>query len=279
MKLAVIGGSSLVKFDPENAFAEIGLKVASSEDLNVETTYGEVHLRKFALSGEGDVAHTIYFMQRHSHGASGGIDSGITPPHKINYHANVRALADLKVDAVVATTSVGTILPVFPPGRVGVVNQYIDFTGAATTFFHDDAKFTSMTEPFDGALNETLLKTLRAEQKIKADVQLEFTLWLGTGPQYETKAEINAIERMGGELVGMTAPREAKLCAELDLPYAALAIASNWAAGRAPGDPTKALNHEEVAATSKGTTGIIVACLIDLFKTPPVLKQPKQAWA
>lgn len=277
MKLAVIGGSSLVKFDPENAFGPIGLKVASSEDLTVKTEYGDVQLRKFELSGSGDVSHTIYFMQRHSHGGSGGVESGITPPHKINYRANVRALADLGVDAVVATASVGTIRPCFPPGRVGVANQYIDFTGEATTFFHDDAKFTSMTEPFDSTLNEMLVKTLRAEQNVADDVQLEFTLWLSTGPHYETKGEITAIERMGGDVVGMTAPREAKLCAELSLPYACLTIASNWAAGRAPGDPKKALNHEEVSETSKGTTGIIIACLTDLFKTPPSFKREQLA--
>ena len=77
---------------------------------------------------------------------------------------------------------------------------------------------------------------------------------------------MNAIERLGGECCGMTAPREAKLCAELDLPYAALTIASNWAAGRTPGDAAAALCHEEVAEMSKTTTGTIVACLIDLLK-------------
>lgn len=273
MKLAVIGGSSLVTFDPAGAFEPIGLKVVSSKDVTVETPHGAVQLRKFELSGSGDLSHTIYFMQRHSHGGTGNVASGITPPHKINYRANIRALADLEVDAVVATASVGTIRPCFPPGRVGVASQYIDFTGGATTFFEDDAKFTSMTEPFDSKLNGMLLKTLRSEQKLGDDEQLEFTFWLATGPHYETKAEITAIERMGGDIVGMTAPREAKLCAELSLPYSVLTIASNWAAGRAPGDPTKALNHEEVSETSKGTTGIIIACLTDLLKTAPSFKR------
>lgn len=71
---------------------------------------------------------------------------------------------------------------------------------------------------------------------------------------------------MGGEACGMTAPREAKLCAELALPYSALAIASNWAAGRTPGDSGAALCHAEVSEVSRTVTGTIVACLIDLLK-------------
>ena len=36
-----------------------------------------------------------------------------------------------------------------------------------------------------------------------------------------------------GEVVGMTMPRECKLAAELSIPYAAIIVSSNWAAGRA----------------------------------------------
>ena len=170
------------------------------------------------------------------------------------------------MDAIVATTSVGTIKAVFPPGRVGVSDQFIDFTGQVVTFHDEDAKFTSVTQPFDPALNAALLKTLRREQKIKSDVQLEFTYWLSQGPYYETPAEVTAAERLGAHVCGMTAVREAKLCCELGVPYSALTIASNWAAGRHPGDPTMALSHAEVAETSARVTGTIIACLVDLLK-------------
>ena len=62
------------------------------------------------------------------------------------------------------------------------------------------------------------------------------------------------------------AVREAKLCRELDLPYAALLIASNWAAGRHPGDASRALTHSEVSETSRQVTGTIVTCLVELLK-------------
>ena len=59
---------------------------------------------------------------------------------------------------------------------------------------------------------------------------------------------------------------EAKLCAELGVPYAALLIATNWAAGRHPGDATKALSHDEVSAESSKRTATITTCIVDLFK-------------
>ena len=31
------------------------------------------------------------------------------------------------------------------------------------------------------------------------------------GPQYETEAEVDAIDRLGGEVCGFTVPREAKV--------------------------------------------------------------------
>jgi 5'-methylthioinosine phosphorylase len=260
VRIGVVGGSSLVSFDPKNEFDAIGLKIASSKEKVVKTKYGDVKLKFLELKGKGG-EHTLIFMQRHGHSKG-----GITPPHKINHRANVMALADQKVDAIVATTSVGTILPIFPPGRVGVSNQYIDFTGQVITFHDDDAKFTSVTQPFDAKLNAALLKTLRREQKLKESVQLEFTYFLSQGPFYETPAEVTAAERLGAHVCGMTAVREAKLCREIDLPYSALTIASNWAAGRQPGDPNFQLSHSEVAEMSAKVTGTIVACLVDLLK-------------
>lgn len=260
VRLGVVGGSTLVSFDPTDEFDSIGLKIVETTSKVVETRYGEVGLKFLELEGSGG-SHTLIFMQRHGHSAG-----GITPPHRINHRANVMALADQQVDAIVATTSVGTILPNFPPGTVGVSDQYIDFTGTVITFHDEDAKFTSMTTPFDPRLNAALLRTLRREQQLDDSANLELTYWLSQGPFYETPAEVTAAERLGAHVCGMTAVREAKLCRELDLPYSALTIASNWAAGRQPGDPNFQLSHAEVSEMSASVTGTIVACLVDLLK-------------
>ena len=52
------------------------------------------------------------------------------------------------------------------------------------------------------------------------------------GPRLETAAEINRMENDGADVVGMTAMPEAVLAREIGLPYAAINLVANYAAGR-----------------------------------------------
>ena len=226
-RMAVIGGTGLLNMATGQPFSDAGLEVIATDSFNVETPYGLVPIKSFQLK-QGSEEKTLVFLQRHHNDGSAS-----KPPHKINHHANIWALKHAQVDAVLSVCSVGCIASDFPPGRVGIAHQYIDFTGQTTTFHDDKAQFTSVTIPFDEDMNQHLESTLRTIQNL-SDERLRFTYWLAQGPQFETAAEVEAIDRLGGEVVGMTMPREAKLCREVELPYAALLIGSNWAAGREP---------------------------------------------
>ena len=93
-----------------------------------------------------------------------------------------------------------------------------------------------------------------------------YTYWLAQGPHFETKAEIDAIDSLGGHMVGMTMPREAKLARELKLPYVAVCISSNWAAGREPGDSGADLDHHAVSSQANRRLMPVWACMIELLK-------------
>ncbi len=240
MRLGVIGGTAMTSL----ATGEIN--VSRSDNIIAQTEYGQVPML-CVKSGSNE----LFFIERH-HG------DGTTPPHQINHRANIQALSGAGVDAILAVCSVGAIPVDFPPGSVGYATQYIDFTGVDMSFFKDDVKFTSMTEPFDSEMNEKLQQVL---SKIQPGLDLGRTYWLAHGPHFETKAEIDAIEKLGGEVVGMTMPRECKLAAELEIPYAAILVSSNWAAGREPGDSTKALDHSEVSATAETKLGPVIECI------------------
>ena len=240
MRLGVIGGTAMTSL----ATGEI--EVSRSDNVVAQTDYGPVPML-CVKSGSNE----LFFIERH-HG------SGTTPPHQINHRANIQALSGAGVDAILAVCSVGAIPVDFPPGSVGYATQYIDFTGVDMSFFKDDVKFTSMTEPFDSEMNKKLHQVL---SKIQPGLDLGRTYWLAHGPHFETKAEINAIEKLGGEVVGMTMPRECKLAAELEIPYAAILVSSNWAAGREPGDSSKALDHSEVSATAETKLGPVIECI------------------
>jgi purine nucleoside phosphorylase len=240
MRLGVIGGTAMTSLATDE------IEVSRSDNIIAQTDYGPVPML-CVTSGTDE----LIFIERH-HG------DGITPPHRINHRANIQALYGAGVDAILAVCSVGTIPEDFPPGTVGYAVQYIDFTGVEMSFFQDDAHFTSMTEPFDSGMNKKLHQVLT---KLQPGVELARTYWLAQGPHFETSAEINAIEKLGGEVVGMTMPRECKLAVELGIPYAAILVSSNWAAGREPGDSSKDLDHSEVSAKAESKLGPVIACI------------------
>ncbi|MBR68038.1 MAG: 5'-methylthioadenosine phosphorylase [Euryarchaeota archaeon] len=259
MRLGVIGGTGLISMDLSQRIAEVGGELIRTDDVRVETPFGQVPLRCFRLNIEGK-EHELIFLQRHHSPSGHGC-----PPHMIDHKANITAMSESNVDAILSVCSVGAIAATFAPGKVALAQQYIDFTGVATTFHDDESTFTSVTVPFDETMNETLEHVLRTAQSFDAEEPLRYTYWLTQGPQFETVAEVDAIETLGGDMVGMTMPREAKLARELDLPYAAVCISSNWAAGRDPSDAEKDLDHEEVSTQANDRLDPVWACIFEML--------------
>ena len=259
MRLGVIGGTGLVNLDVAEHLQGTDARLIRQDDIRVETAYGSVPLRSCTLEVKGTSCELI-FLQRHHNPSGHGC-----PPHQINHHANMLAMNDSNIDLIVSVCSVGAVTSTFPPGKVALAEQYIDFTGVATTFHDDDAVFTSVTQPFDEAANARLEAILRSTQSFDETESMRYTYWLTQGPQFETVAEVNAIERLGGDMVGMTMAREAKLAAELELPYAAICISSNWAAGRHPEDDSKALDHLEVSAQANERLEPVWACIFGML--------------
>ncbi len=243
MRLGIIGGTAMIvlagdDFDTERV-----------DEVVAETIHGQVPMTCMTLADGNE----LIFVQRHH-----GEDDIVTPPHCIEHRANMKALACANVDAVLAICSVGTIPSDFPPGSVGYATQYIDFTGKPHSYHNKDAEFTSMTTPFNIEINEKLDEVL---SQLQPGLKLDRNYWLTHGPHFESRAEIDAIEILGADVVGMTMPRECKLAAELKLPYGAIIIASNWAAGREPGDVFKDLDHHEVSATAELYLGPVLQCI------------------
>lgn len=255
MRLGVIGGTGLINMDLSKKIAAVGGKVIRTDDVLVDTPFGPVPLRCFSLNIHGE-PHELIFLQRHHSDSGHG-----RPPHMINHKANMTAMSQSNVDAVLSVCSVGAIASSFIPGKVGLAGQYIDFTGVATTFHDDESTFTSVTVPFDETMNSVVEAVLREVQNFDEHETMRYTYWLTQGPQFETVAEVDAIERLGGDMVGMTMPREAKLACELTMPYSAVCISSNWAAGRDPSDAGKALNHEDVSAQANDRLEPVWACI------------------
>ncbi|AOX99294.1 S-methyl-5'-thioinosine phosphorylase [Jeongeupia sp. USM3] len=210
--LAIIGGAG--------AASLTGLSV--QQRLIVRTPYGEP-------SGPliiGELAgRSVLFLARHGYGHT-------ILPHRINYRANIWALAEQGATRVVALASVGGIKPSLRPGVLVLPDQLIDYTwGRQQTFFDGgDQAITHVdfTEPYDGAIRSELLRAAAQTRVPLVDGGVYACV---QGPRLETAAEIRKIRRDGADMVGMTAMPEAVLAREMNLAYTTLAISVNWAAG------------------------------------------------
>ncbi len=176
-----------------------------------------------------------------------GLEHSI-PPHRINYRANLAALASIGITHVIGLNTVGGVTTVCEPGQIGIPDQIIDYTwGREHTFFTgDDAgvEHIEFTEPFSTGLRRELNAAASAAG---VDCHDGGVYAATQGPRLETAAEVDKLERDGADYVGMTGMPEASLAAELGLDYACLALVVNKAAGRGDGSI-----HDGIEAASLG---------------------------
>lgn len=211
--LAIIGGS--------------GLTVLSNLDVSrreiVRTPYGEP---SGPLSFGSICGYPAVFLPRHGHGYS-------IPPHAVNYRANIWALKQVGVKGVISVASVGGIRDDLSPGDIVIPHQILDYTwGRESTYFDGKdgvVRQVDFTSPYDDRLRHRLISAAIA---LGIEVKDGAVYATTQGPRLETAAEIERLARDGADLVGMTGMPEAALAREQELPYAALNLVTNDAAGR-----------------------------------------------
>jgi 5'-methylthioadenosine phosphorylase len=208
--LAVLGGSGLYELP--------GLK--NIEEIAVETPYGAPS-DKIVRGTLG--ATTLLFLPRHGRGHR-------FPPHGINYRANVCALKKLGATHLVSVSAVGSMKEAIEPGHFVVVDQYIDLTKRrVSTFFDDIVAHVSFADPvckdLAGALGAAAASV---HAKGERGVHRGGTYVCIDGPQFSTRAESLLYRSWGVSVIGMTSMPEAKLAREAELPFATLALATDY---------------------------------------------------
>ncbi len=225
--IGIIGGSGLAKL--------VGLENVRREIMR--TRWGQP---SSALSFGELGGAPVVFMARHGYGHT-------IAPQDINYRANIASLKQAGVSAIVAVASVGGIRADLPPGTLAVPDQLIDYTtGRANTYYSGPDQpvvHIDFTQPYDVAVRQRLIAAAAAAEAAMLDGGC---YGCTPGPRLETAAEIRRLERDGCDMVGMTGMPEAVLARELEIPYAALAVVANWAAGK--GDAVEAVPLETIGA-------------------------------
>jgi 5'-methylthioadenosine phosphorylase len=172
----------------------------------------------------------IAFLNRHGEGHK-------LSPSDVPYAANIFALKQLGVHAVIASGAVGSLRDKISPGHLVIVNQFIDktFKRANTFFTGFGAVHCEMADPVCGRLREALVHVATG---LDVMTHLDGTYVCMEGPQFSTRAESLMHQSWGGDLIGMTAMPEAKLAREAQMCYTLVALASDYDCWR-PHDKTK----------------------------------------
>jgi 5'-methylthioinosine phosphorylase len=248
-ELAIIGGTGVYKL----------AALQDERALAGGTIYGEASgpVRVGTLNGR-----TVAFLARHGEGHS-------TPPHLVNYRANLQRLKDIGAKRVLAINAVGGISARMAPRVVAVPDQLIDYTWGRVSTICEEPGTPVLHIDFGDPYSESLRQAVLAAGRRASVALVDGGCYGATqGPRLETKAEVARLRRDGCDLVGMTGMPEAGLARELGLDYACLALVANWAAGcGAEGQgPAVEITLEEVLENVEAATATLpqlLAALLD----------------
>jgi 5'-methylthioadenosine phosphorylase len=205
--LGVIGGSGL--YDIE------GLEDRRS--LEIETPWGEPSDR-LTTGTLGGVR--LVFLPRHGQGHR-------VPPSRINARANIDALKRAGCTDLIWVGGGGALRVELSPVTFVVVDQFIDrtFDREKSFFGLGCVAHVSMAHPVCARLAGM---AAQAGREAGAPVVEGGTYLAMEGPQFSTKAESELYRLWGCDVIGMTNMPEAKLAREAELPYASVAMVTDY---------------------------------------------------
>lgn len=210
VKIGIIGGSGLENPDI----------LKSPREVIIDTPYGRPSspLLTGTLNGT-----EIVILSRH-----GWLHT--IPPSKVNNQANIFAMKEACCTHIIATTACGSLREEIGRGDLVIPDQFIDFTRHRNITFFDEFEpgkmnHTPMADPFDRDLRELIIATA-ANNGIS--VHKTGTIITIEGPRFSTRAESRMFRIWGADVINMSVAPEATLSNEIGIPYAAIAMSTDY---------------------------------------------------
>jgi 5'-methylthioadenosine phosphorylase len=230
-KIAIIGGSGL-----ENPAI-----LKNAAELKVDTPFGPTS-SDFKC---GTIAsHDVVLLSRHGR-------QHTLPPTQVNNRANIWAIREIGCTHILATTACGSLRQEIGRGDFVVLDQFIDFTRHRPVTFFDsfeprEMKHTPMADPFDNFLRSKIIETAH---ELGLKIFESGTVVTIEGPRFSTRAESNMFRIWGADVINMSTAPEVILANEIGIPYAAIAMSTDydcWKTDEAPvtwGEVLKVFNE------------------------------------
>lgn len=251
--LGVIGGSGLYAIEGLQNVQEIVVKTpfGAPSDALIQGTVGGT---------------TLYFLPRHGRGHS-------LSPSEINYRANIWALKKVGVTDIVSVSAVGSMRENMVPGDIVLPDQFIDRTVDRPRTFFEGGVVAHVG--FADPVSERVRSALR-----RCCESLELTHHVGgtyvciEGPQFSTRAESHTFRTWHDvAVIGMTNLPEARLAREAELPYATMAMVTDFDCWN---DAHDAVTVEQVVTTLTANVEKARRVLLALAHAPPTGECPSQ---
>ena len=198
----------------------------------VEGHKGELVIGKLAGRNVMIMAGRIHFYEGHTM-------KDVTYPERIMKH--------LGVEKLIITSAVGAVNKKFKPGDIMLICDHINFMGENPLMGPEGAlqgtRFPDMSTVYKG---ELIKKAEKCAKVLKIKIQ-KGVYFAGTGPSYETPAEVKMARVLGADVVGMSTVPEAIVANHCGIKILGISYISNMAAGILK----QPLNHQEVIEAGK----------------------------
>ncbi|MBU2606123.1 MAG: S-methyl-5'-thioadenosine phosphorylase [Alphaproteobacteria bacterium] len=251
--LGIIGGSGLYEIE--------GLEERREE--TVETPWGAPS-DTLVRGRIGDVE--LVFLPRHGKGHR-------LTPTGVPYRANIAALKAAGVTDVLSISACGSLKEQYVPGHFVAVDQFIDRTVAReSTFFGPGmVAHVSMARPVCSRLSELAGD---AAASVGVEMHRGGTYLAMEGPQFSSLAESKLYRQWGCDVIGMTAMPEAKLAREAELPYATLAMVTDYDCWREEEEAVSVTNVLEIMGQNSALARQAVVRLAEMLADRPRTPSP-----
>ena len=152
------------------------------------------------------------------------------PPSQVNYRANIHALKQVGCTHIIATTAVGSLREEIGRGDLVIIDQFIDFTKQRKMSFYEAFEphkpmHAPMADPYDSRLRKILIDECKERGFPFHEKGTVITI---EGPRFSTRAESFMFRGWGADIINMSVATETALANETGIPYAALAMSTDY---------------------------------------------------
>ncbi|HEY3115305.1 MAG TPA: S-methyl-5'-thioadenosine phosphorylase [Chloroflexota bacterium] len=180
----------------------------------------------------------VAFMPRHGAGHR-------LPAHRVNYRANVWAMAQLGVTRILGPCAAGSLQVEVRPGDFVFCDQFVDRTSGRPDTFYDGPSsiHVSSADPYCPELRALGIEESKA---LGIRTHEHGTVVVIQGPRFSTRAESKWFSSTGWEVINMTQYPEVILARELEVCYLNVSLITDWDVGLEGNPEVKPVTVEEV---------------------------------